>query len=102
MFSENVYENHLRSQTHINNLKKTNVAWIRCETSNVEIRYTIWHKHVKSKKHLVNEGRLGPSGSDGHPKTVPSLKDLAISNLNDNNMSVQGNFPPINPFFNWS
>ena len=36
-FNEIVYENYLRCQTHINNFKKVNVEWRRCETCNGEL-----------------------------------------------------------------
>ena len=50
---ENLYETHLRTEAHINNLKKTELQW---RNVNVDIRSSNWDKHIKSKKQLVDVG----------------------------------------------
>ena len=47
--SWNVYENHLRTQSHNNNHNSVVSQWMRCGNSSIEIRNTFWEKHVRSK-----------------------------------------------------
>ena len=95
-FSENIYENLLRSQIHNNNLNRFDVQWRMCEICNVEIRSTVCDKHVSSEILLIKQGRFPVQGEG---KNVPSLIKLTVSCLNKDNIPVLINKPSISPYY---
>ena len=95
LLSDNVYEHHSTSQSHINNLGRVIKKWKIFGTCNVEVRNTIWEKRVKSKKPLITELlRVDPSkGSE-----IPSFRELATNIVGTlNNMGDEIKIL-INPF----
>ena len=68
----------------------------KCETCKVDIRSSIWDKHIKSKKHLIKAG-------DGRPRTqlmsVPSRKALIFRTIEENRSENPPKGDPINPYF---
>ena len=80
--NESLYENHLRTYTHINNLKNVNAGWKKCETFNFDIWSPICDNPKKSNEQTVGiaEGHYGTQ-----LVTVPSLKELVVGTVQDNN-----------------
>ena len=52
-FCEFVFENQLRSQTHIKNLNRGHLEWKMIEICNFVIRSSFWDRRRRSKNHIV-------------------------------------------------
>ena len=95
-FSEEVYENHLRSQIINNNLNRGDVQWIRCGVCNVKVRSTFWDKHLGSKSRRIEQGGLSVQEERN---VVPSFRELVVSNFKKNNVPARGNETSISPYY---
>ena len=75
VFSQNVYGNQLRTQTHNKNLNGANVNWVNCQNCKEETKSTLYDEHLKSKNLNLS---LNQSSFQNSPHTPSHIKTSKI------------------------